>query len=354
MSENFRLGLIGIGDMAEVHAAAAQRLGVSMAVAAGQNPSRAKALAQSTGAEFYDNVEQMLADPQVTAVDLCVPNDLHRRFAEQSLRAGKHVLCEKPVSLSLEDADAILTAAKSTGRTLMVGHLIRFWPEYRRLREGLHNSEFGRVDWLSLRRLTGVLSATAGREEWRTNVARSGGAALDLQIHDLDFACWAFGTPTSVVARGVRSSGGTWDHVSTLATFGESTVMVEASFLMQGAPFEMSFHAVTERGTVSYRYSPENFALHGLHGESETEEEPKRAASLRLFPAGSDPIDLYTPEVDSFQLAIDGEIREFVTAVTEGREPLCTGEDARRSLAVALGSLRSCVTGESVTGPFEH
>jgi predicted dehydrogenase len=351
MRETFRLGMIGIGDMAEVHAAAAKRIGIELAIAAGQNRARAETLAASTGALLFDGVEALLADRAITAVDLCVPNDLHRSFAERAFQAGKHVFCEKPIALTLEDAGAMIEAARNASRTLMVGHIIRFWPEYRRFRDGVLSGEFGRVDWLSLRRLTGVLSATAGREDWRANAARSGGAALDLQIHDLDFACWVFGAPQAVYARGIQAPGGTWDHVLTAATFDDCEAMVEASFLMQGAPFEMAFHAITERGAVEYRYSPAAFAQHGLHGVGE-EAAAQVGASLRLYPAGQEPVDLYTPERDSFEAAIDAEIREFVDSVVEGREPLCPGAAARRSLAVALASLKSCQTGEVQSVPF--
>jgi UDP-N-acetylglucosamine 3-dehydrogenase len=339
-----RLGMIGIGDMAEVHAAAATRIGVPLAIAIGQNRERAEALAASTGAVLYGSVDELLADPGVTAVDLCVPNDLHRTMAERAFAAGKHVLCEKPIALTLEDADAMLAAAENAGVTFMVGHLVRFWPEYQRFRNGVLSGEFGEVKWLTLRRLTGVLSATAGREDWRANVARSGGAALDLQIHDLDFACWVFGNPNAVYGRGVRSPGGTWDHLLTSVTFDTCSVGIEASFLMQGAPFEISFQAVTDKGAVLYRYSPQNFALHGLHGEGEEESSATPEASLRLYPAGQPPVDLYVPERDSFEVAMEAEIQAFIDAIATGSSPISAGSDARRSLAAALASLHSCET----------
>jgi hypothetical protein len=115
---------------------------------------------------------------------------------------------------------------------------------------------------------------------------------------------------------------------------------------MQGAPFELGFHAITDRGTVQYHYSPASFALHGLHGEGA--ETGPAAASLKLYPVGGEPVDLYTPQRDSFEVAIDGEIEAFVSAIVEGREPPIPGEEARRSLAISLCSLESCETGEIV------
>jgi predicted dehydrogenase len=346
----FRLGIVGIGDMAAVHAAAADRLGVDLAIAAGSDRAKAVSLAEATGATLYESYDALLADPAVTGVDLCVPNDLHRRFAERAFAAGKHVLCEKPIALTLEDADAMIARAKAAGVTLMVGHLIRFWPEYARLREVVRSGELGRIEWLSLRRLTGVLSATTGRDEWRASPARSGGAALDLQIHDLDFACWLFGAPRAVYARGVQSPPGTWDHLLTALTFDGVEAMVEASFLMQSAPFDMAFHLVAERGVVTYRYSPSAFALHGLHGEGEETDTSEPEPTLKLHRAGEETQGLFVPGRDSFEAAIDAEIAEFVAGVDEDHPPICTGDDARLSLAVALASRESCETGRVVSG----
>jgi UDP-N-acetylglucosamine 3-dehydrogenase len=350
----FRLGIVGIGDMAAVHAGAAQRLGVDLAIAAGGNRAKAAELAAATGATLYESYEALLADSTIIGVNLCVPNDLHRQFAERAFAAGKHVLCEKPIALTLDDADAMIAAATYAGRTLMVGHLVRFWPEYARLREVVESGDLGTIQWLSLRRLTGVLSATTGRDDWRASPARGGGAALDLQIHDLDYACWLLGTPSAIYSRGVQSSPGTWDHLLTSLTFDGVEAIIEASFLMQSAPFDMAFHVIAERGVVTYRYSPAAFALHGLHGDGDDISHVTPEPSLKLHRAGEESQGLYTPERDSFELAIEAEIGEFVTSIREGRGPICTGDDARRSLAVALESLRSCESGEVVRPSIER
>lgn len=343
---DFRLGIVGIGDMAWVHAAAAEGLGIQLAIAAGGNRATAEELATATDAVFFESYDDLLADPSITAVDLCVPNDLHRSFAERAFAAGKHVLCEKPIALTLEDADAMIAGAETAGVTLMIGHLIRFWPEYVRLRDMILAGELGAVEWISLRRLTGVLTAIAGREEWRARPTRSGGAAIDLQIHDLDFACCLLGTPRAIYSRGVRSPTGTWDHLLTSLSFDEVEVMVEASALMQTAPFDMAFHVVAEGGIVTYRYSPA-LALQGLDDEEESED-VATVPSLRLYRVGEKTRDLYTPERDSFELAVEAEIAEFVACVEQGKIPHCTGQDARLALAVALASRHSCETGEIV------
>lgn len=346
----FRLGLVGIGDMAGVHAAAVRRLGIELGIAAGHDAARAEMLAEQMGGRLYPSYEALLSDPAIAAVDLCVPNDVHRRYAERAFAAGKHVLCEKPIALSLADADAMIAGAEAAGVTLMVGHVVRFWPEYRRVKELHASGDLGEIAWLSLRRLTGVLSATQGREGWRASAERSGGAALDLQIHDLDVACWLFGSPRAVFARGVRSPNGSWDHVLTTLDYDGCRVMVEASFLMGSAPIDIGFHLISDRGAVTYRYSPAAFALHGLHGD--TTDQEARLPTLLLYDSADAPTGLLQPERDSFEAAIDAEIAEFVECVRSGRELACTGDDARLALSVSLASLRSCESGVVVDGPF--
>ncbi len=344
MAPPFRLGLVGIGDMAELHAAAARRLGVDLAIASGRNATRAQVLADRAGGRLYASYDALLRDPTVEAVDICVPNDLHRPFAERAFAARKHVLCEKPIALTLEDADAMISGARQAGVTLMVGHVLRFWPEYRQLRELYAAGTLGHARWFAARRLTGVLAATHGAAGWRSLPARGGGAAIDLQIHDLDFLCWLFGAPAAVSSYGVRSAEGAWNHVVTALRYdGGYGASIEASFLLPGDPLEIGFRLLTDRVSVVYRYSPEQFALHGLHGES-----GGNVPSLLLYESGQEPRALAQPTDDSFTSAIQGEIAEVIASIREHRTPACTGEEARLALAVALASLRSCEEGATI------
>lgn len=348
MGRTIRLGLVGIGEMAELHAVAARSVGIELTIAAGRTPERARDLGSRLGVPIADSFAAVLADPSVTAVDLCVPNDVHRAYAEQAFAAGKHVLCEKPIALTLDDADAMIAAARRAGRILMVGHVLRFWPEYRQVRALYQAGDLGEARWFAARRLTGVLAATQGVAGWRSDPARSGGAALDLQIHDLDFICWLFGAPQSVYSYGVRSASGSWDHVVTTLRYADGRgASVEASFLLPGDPLEIGFRLLTDRASVLYRYAPRNFALHGLHGE-----ETEGAPSLMLYAAGRDPRPLAQPAQDSFTTALAAELATFAEGIRTGQAPAAEAGEARLALAVALASLQSCETGRPVEGPF--
>ena len=120
---------------------------------------------------------------------------------------------------------------------------------------------------------------------------------------------------------------------------------------MGGYPFDLGFHALTGRGTLAYCYSPESFALHGLHGDAASEAESD--ASLLLYePGAANATELFRPGRDAFEVAIDDELGAFVNGVKVGRLDSCTGEEARLALSVSLASLRSCETGQVVEGPF--
>src|SRR6185437_12415137 len=106
---------------------------------------RAEKLAADAGAGVASDWDTVLADPDVDVVDICVPTPLHREAAERALAAGKHVFLEKPIALTVDDADAIVDAAERSGRLFMVGLVLRFWPEYVELQRRIASGELGRA-----------------------------------------------------------------------------------------------------------------------------------------------------------------------------------------------------------------
>src|SRR5262249_39097345 len=145
--------------------------------------TRGGQVAESVGAEFTTDLDAVLADPEVDAVDVCLPTPLHRSVAERALAAGKHVLLEKPIALTVEDADAIVAAAAAVpDRVFMVGMVLRFWPEYVELQRRMAARELGRPLAVQASRL----SPPADWNDWMADHAQSGGPAVDLMIHDFD------------------------------------------------------------------------------------------------------------------------------------------------------------------------
>ena len=126
------VAILGGGFMGAAHAANYKALGerVRVKTVASRTASRAARVAEVVGAEVTGDLDAAIRDPAVDAVDICLPTPLHRDYAERALAAGKSVFLEKPIALTIEDADAIVAAASRSDAVFMVGMVLRFWPEY--------------------------------------------------------------------------------------------------------------------------------------------------------------------------------------------------------------------------------
>ena len=204
-----RIGLIGLGFMGGAHLSAIKSLGdVSLtAISSRTQPTpdrlsqgnlpHLKASALPLDVRWYADWRQLVADPDVDAVDVCLPTHLHKEVALSAFDHGKHVLCEKPMALSFADCEEMLKAAERSGCVFMVAHVLRFVSSYRYAASFIASTLQGSVTSCTMQRKTGYpkWGEWLGREEC------SGGAILDLLIHDIDQALKLFGKPETVCAR---------------------------------------------------------------------------------------------------------------------------------------------------------
>ena len=347
MGAKVKIGLIGAGEIGAVHAEAWTQLeDVVFCVAGGRNPDRGRALATETGAIFYESVDAMLADGSVQGVDICVPNPLHREFAERVFAVGKHVMCEKPIALTLEDADSMMVAADRAGKILFIAHVLRFWPEYALAKQWVDAEVGGEVVLVTARRLVSVLEATTGTEGWRHDPAKSGGAVIDLQVHDVDFFNWLLGNPMRVSSQGVRSTEGAISHVWTTVDYENGAKgFFEGSFMFKGNPISIDFRLLSQEKSVEFIYAPVEFKLHGMKGQ----EAGESASSLVEYTWGQEGIPLYEPAEDSFALAMRDQVAHFAHCIREGADALLVKpEEARQALEICLAAQASCEEGRPV------
>ncbi|MFW6065817.1 MAG: Gfo/Idh/MocA family protein, partial [Planctomycetota bacterium] len=180
-----RVGVVGLGMMGRTHLTAYRDIPQADVVAlCDSDPDRREGeRSAAPGARATGNYRELLEDSGIDAVDLCVPTHLHATLTVEALEAGKHVFCEKPMALRTDQARAMLAAAETAGRTLMVGHVLRFWPEYVAIKQIIDDGRFGRVRSAALRRISGPPGWDAG---WYADASLSGSAAMDLHIHDVD------------------------------------------------------------------------------------------------------------------------------------------------------------------------
>jgi len=341
-----KIALVGAGEIGVVHARAHATVpGTEIVAICDVHGEQARRLAQSLRSAAVADLDAVLKDPAIEGVDLCVPNHLHRDLTIRALTAGKHVLCEKPIALNLEDADAMLAAAQQSSRFLMIGHVLRFWPEYRLAKQVVDEGRIGEVRLISGRRMVSLLAGTSGADGWRHDPNRSGGAVIDMQIHDLDIFSWILGRPESIVARGVRSSDGAWNHVFTIVDFADGKKgFVEASFMMQGNPLDIQLHILGSHGSLAWKYAPGNFALHGAQSEASA-----GGPSLMLYRWGKEPEGLYTPKEDSFVVAMRNQVGYFAECIRAETMPTkAPPAESRLALALTLASRQSCETGQPI------
>src|SRR3954451_17466684 len=126
-----RVAVLGAGFMGSTHAKAYVDLpDVEVATIFAPSPERAQPLAEQVGSRWSDDLQAVIADPAIDAVDICLPTPEHRSATEAAMAAGKHVMLEKPIALTLDDARALVDLAEASDRVFLIAHVLRFWPEY--------------------------------------------------------------------------------------------------------------------------------------------------------------------------------------------------------------------------------
>jgi predicted dehydrogenase len=322
------VAILGAGFMGQAHASNYAALGerVQVTSVCGRDPERARKLAGQVGAQATDDLDAAIASADV--VDVCLPTPLHREAAERAFAAEKHVFLEKPIALTVEDANAIVAAAERSGRLFMVGLVLRFWPEYVELQRRLAAGELGRPRAVNTHRL----SPPADWNEWMADRSQSGGTPVDLLIHDFDQMNWLLGRPRSVIA-----SEPTSGHVQAVVEYDGATGLAEGSMSMpRSYPFSSNIRVLCDGGAAEYAFSAAPAEDGGNIGA------PTAARGLRLYPTDGEPRTVDVEPADPW----GPEIAYFVECVEQGRQPeQGTGEQARDALKVSLAAARSLESG---------
>lgn len=298
--------------------------GGRLAAVVDKDPAKREKFSAEFGVPAFATLENAVAEVECQAVDICLPTHLHCETTLAAAKLGKHILCEKPMALTVEEADRMMAACGEAGVRLMIAHCIRFWPEYALLREIVQSGRLGKLISLTLTRFGAF--PTWSSENWLADETKSGGGVLDMHIHDTDFALYLLGEPSNVVSHGVIDDKGPSYVFSTYTYAGGPIVMLEGGWnLPAGAPFKMAFRAVFERGFVMMDGGPMMVFEAGKPAE-------QPAFAKQAIEGGGNISDLggYYPEVEYFVAGLaSGEAFEA-----------CTPESSRRSLAYALEEIR--------------
>ena len=303
-----RLAVLGLGFMGSTHVAALRGLG-GVELAAVYSSDHHKAAGDLTAVrgnlgsggermDFsrvrkYSNLEGVLGDPKIEAVDLCLPTYLHDSVAVEALRAGKHVLVEKPMALDGYGADRMISASRRYQRVLMTAQVLRFLPEYVALREAISGGKLGRWRYAAFRR--SCAAPTWGG--WLRESEQSGGGVFDLLIHDVDVCLHLFGKPEMVCASGTYEPGMDIDCMDAQLFYPEGLATIAGGWHNAGEfPFRMEYCVTLDGGTIEFSSQGRPPVLYGASG-------------------GSQPLEL------AHQDGYAAEIAYFAECCEEGRAP---------------------------------
>lgn len=324
-----RIGIVGAGFMGGIHARSWANTPATLAgVVSANNASR---LADQYNITAYNSLDELIAD--VDVVDICTPTHLHHEQVLKVARAGKHIVCEKPLARTLTEAQAMISACEEAGVQLLVAHVVRFFPQYALAKATVESGELGDVGVTRLKR-TGFQPAW-GKDSWFHDIAKSGGMMLDLMIHDYDYARWVAGDVESVFAKNVRShdpqAKGDYGLAILRHTNGALS-HIEGAWANPPPLFRTGFEIAGSQGLIEHgaeKSKPLSVHLHA----SDAGEQPE--ITVPKSPLNQDP---YTTQAQHFYDLLMG------TDV----QPVVTAEDGMKALQIALTAIKSAQTGKRV------
>ena len=345
MTKPLGVGLIGCGFATEDrHLPAMSRIAEVEAVAlADVEASVLSQVAERFGiGRRYPDAGELIADPGVEAVAVCVPAAQHVEVALAALDAGKHVFVEKPLSLSLEEADRLIERAASSPLKAQVGFNLRWHRLARQARKLIADGGLGRIQAVRSVYSDPVVSRP-GLPDWRRKRLSGGGSVLEKGVHHFDL--WRFLVGEEVEQVAAWSAAGRGDD-QTVSVTGRTTGSTLLSGLVcDSTTISNELTIYGESATLQLDlYRSDGFELRNL------EDLPGAPGTrLRRMAASAGQLAGNVSELrrgGAFDTSYDGEWRHFAAAVREGREPGCTLEDGRRALQIALAVLESAAVGK--------
>jgi len=347
-----RIGVIGTGSISEMHLNSYKcNPNVTIVAICDVNEARARQVADRYGAtKTFADYRELLADPDIDAISICTWNNTHAPISIAALQAGKHVLVEKPLCRTVEEAHEVERAVRESGKLLQVGFVRRYDPNVRMLREFVEQGEFGELYYAK----ASTLRRLGNPGGWFADVERSGGGPLiDIGVHVIDLCWYLMGRPkaTAVSANTYRKLGNRSNvrHLSfyKAADYDASKNTVEdlANAMIRfenGASIMVdvsyTLHAKKDEGSVK---------LFGDKGGFEIDPE------IVMVTEKNDTILNIQPQTDSkagfsADAAFQSEIDHFISCIVNGDQPISPVADGVEMMKILCGIYESAAKGEEI------
>ena len=322
-----RVGIVGTGTMGEVHAVAWQAIGVQLAGCSSSNSAQAQAFAERYHTHSFPNYSELLNN--VDIVDICTPTATHKPLVLAAAKAGKHVICEKPIALTVEDAQAMIDACQ--GIRFFVGMVLRFFPQYRSAKQLVVAGRIGEPGVLRLKRVSYV---PQNPEAWYFNEALSGGMVVDLMIHDFDYARWLVGEVERVFALKTQTDSGSAQYIQAVLRLKSGAIaLIEGGWAYPPGVFRTGFDLSGTDGLIEWSSDQPSPLITFFPPKVE------ETASVGLPTSGlaDDPFA--------------AELRHAYQSIQSGAPFEVTAEDALEALRISLAVKKSVETGKPVQLP---
>ena len=323
--------IVGCGHIAKKHAEAIEKIKQAKLVAVCDKvPQAIDEYVQTYGAKPYENLSDMLNDRTIDVVSICTPSGLHASIAVEAAKAGKHVIVEKPIALTLEDADQIINACKENNVKLAVVHPNRFRPVVQELRKLMDEGRFGKLSHANATVRWNRNQAYYDQAPWRGTKALDGGVLMNQAIHNLDLLIWLMGNVEEVYSMSAtRLRHIEAEDVSTGVVRFQSGALgvVEAATTIYPKNLEESLSIFGERGTAIISGANATQFKHLIIESLNDEETNALIEKVKADPLGK----------PGHQCIIE----DMIEAIEQDRDPIVSGEDGRRALQLVLAFYES-------------
>lgn len=344
-------GIIGCGMISNFHAKAiADIRGAKVVACFDMFPASAQRFAKQTGCRPYDDLKAMLADPEVDVVTICTPSGAHMEPAVAAARAGKHVIVEKPLEVTMKRCDKIIKACEKAGVTLATVFPSRFHESSQLLKKAVDKGRFGRLtigdSYVKWFRTQEYYDSGAWRGTWKLD---GGGALMNQAIHSVDLLLWLMGPVAEVSA-----------YTATLA---HKRIEVE-DVAMATIRFANGALGVIEATTAAFPGALKRIEVHGSEGSAVLEEEDitmwefakKTSGDKALLKRMRGKTKSGGGAADPTAIGHHGHTQLFkdvLSAIKKGTQPSINGPEGRRSVELILAIYKSAQSGRPVKLPLK-
>lgn len=328
-----KIGIVGAGSMGHAHAPSwklLQNIGAEPVGIVTNRPESAQAFANEYDLEPYPSIDALIAD--VDILDICTPTNLHKDMTIKAAQAGKHVICEKPIALTVADAREMINTCEQAGVRLFIAHVVRFVEQYRAAKRSVDAGHIGKPCVIRLTRAG--YQPRKSTDNWFVDTQRSGGMMLDLMIHDYDYVRWLSGDVQRVFAKSARTEdpSSTGDYALVTLRFVDGTIAhIEGGWAYPPGFFRTSMDIAGTDGVIEWSSD--------------------KAEPLQIHLANP-------PDIEADEVAVPGakavdspfthQLRHFYECIQNDTEPLVTAQDALQALEIGLAAIESAQTGKPI------